>query len=549
MRLRTSPGGLATAALLLALIVRGAPAAAQVAPADSTPRGAPVVFQGDTLFSLFAQLGAFTPAERAAGVSARLERLHRTAGTGADSLVIVPGETSTDLVIGETVILSILDGDAKAVGQPRPEVAVHYARILTAELMSVAARTSLKTLIVGALLTLLTTIVLLAALKLIAILVSRLSGAIEQRRDSHIPALRIQRFEIVSASRITDFLLSVVRTVRMVLVIVLLYFYVPLTLSFFPFTAPLSRTIIGYVATPLKNTGVAILGYLPNLFSIIVIVFVTRYLLKFIHLLFDALEKGTIELPRFDREWGKPTYKIVRFLVLAFVLVVIWPFLPGTGSEAFKGVSLFLGALFTLGSSSAVSNMVAGTVLTYTRAFRIGDRIQLGETTGDVIEKTLLVTRVRTIKNVEITVPNALVLSGHIVNYSAVAKKSGLILHTTVTIGYDAPWRKVHELLIAAARATNNVLEAPAPFVLQTSLDDFFVSYQVNAYTDQAAVMARTYSDLHQNIQEKFNEGGVEITSPHYAALRDGNRTAIPADHLPAGYTAPAFRVARDQGT
>ena len=210
MRLRTSPGGLAMAALLLALIVRGAPASAQVAPADSTPRGAPVVFQGDTLFSLFAQLGAFTPAERAAGVSARLERLHRTAGTGADSLVIVPGETSTDLVIGETVILSILDGDAKAVGQPRPEVAVHYARILTAELMSVAARTSLKTLIVGALLTLLTTIVLLAALKLIAILVSRLSGAIEQRRDSHIPALRIQRFEIVSAARITDFLIGIV---------------------------------------------------------------------------------------------------------------------------------------------------------------------------------------------------------------------------------------------------------------------------------------------------------------------------------------------------
>ena len=246
---------------------------------------------------------------------------------------------------------------------------------------------------------------------------------------------------------------------------------------------------------------------------------------------------------------GQPTYKIVRFMVLAFVLVVIWPFLPGTGSEAGKGVSLFLGALFTLGSSSAVANMVAGTVLTYTRAFRIGDRIQLGDTVGDVIEKTLLVTRVRTIKNVEITVPNALVLSGHIINYSAVAKKGGLILHTTVTIGYDAPWRKVHELLVAAARATENVLETPAPFVLQTSLDDFFVSYQLNAYTDQAAVMARTYSDLHQNIQEKFSGGGVEIMSPHYAALRDGNRTAIPTDHLPAGYAPPPFRVARDQGT
>lgn len=549
MRLRASPGYLMATALLFVLVVGGTRASAQVEPSDSTPRGAPVVFHGDTLFSLFAQFGAFTPAERAAGASARLDRVYRTVGTGVDSIVIVTGETNTDLVIGETVILSILDGDAEAVGEPRPQVAVRYAGILSAELKSVAARTSLKTLLVGALLTLLTTIVLLAALKLLAILVSRLSGAIEQRRDSHIPALRIQRFEIVSASRITDFLLGAVRTVRTVLIIVLLYFYVPLTLSFFPFTAPLGRAIIGYVATPLKNTGVAILGYLPNLFAIVVIVFVTRYVLKFIHLLFDALEKGTIVLPRFDREWGQPTYKIVRFLVLAFVMVVVWPFLPGAGSDAFKGVSLFLGALFTLGSSSAVANMVAGTVLTYTRAFRIGDRIQLGETVGDVLEKTLLVTRVRTIKNVEITVPNALVLSGHIINYSAIAKNNGLILHTTVTIGYDAPWRKVHELLIAAARGTENVLDTPAPFVLQTSLDDFFVSYQVNAYTDQAAVMARTYSDLYQNIQDKFNDGGVEITSPHYAALRDGNRTAIPADHLPAGYTAPPFRVARDPGT
>ena len=308
MRLRTVPRSLMSAVSLLVLVISGTTASAQVAPSDSTPRGAPVVFQGDTLFSLFAQFGAFTPAERAAGASARLERVYRTVGAGADSIAIITGETSTNLVVGETVILSILDGDAAAVGQPRLEVARRYAGVLTAELRTVTARASFKTLLAGALLTLFTTIVLLAALKLLAILVSRVSGAIEQRRDSHIPALRIQRFEIVSASRITDFLLSMVRTVRMVLVIVLLYFYVPLTLSFFPFTAPLSRTIIGYVATPLKNTGVAILGYLPNLFSIIVIIFVARYVLKFIHLLFDALEKGTIELPKFDREWdSRPT--------------------------------------------------------------------------------------------------------------------------------------------------------------------------------------------------------------------------------------------------
>ena len=160
-------------------------------------------------------------------------------------------------------------------------------------------------------------------------------------------------------------------------------------------------------------------------------------------------------------------------------------------------------------------------------------------------KKTLLVTRIRTIKNVDITVPNAMVLSSHITNFSSSAQDYGLILHTTVTIGYDAPWRQVHELLIAAAQATGNILEQPVPFVLQTSLDDFYVSYQINAYTDKPSVMARTYSELHQNIQEKFNEGGIEIMSPHYSTLRDGNQTTIPESYLPESYKQPTFRVSK----
>jgi small-conductance mechanosensitive channel len=187
--------------------------------------------------------------------------------------------------------------------------------------------------------------------------------------------------------------------------------------------------------------------------------------------------------------------------------------------------------------------VVAGVVLTYTRAFLVGDRVRIGDTEGDVVRRSLLVTKVRTIKNVEITIPNGTVLASPIINFTTHAATHGLILHTTVTIGYDAPWRRVHELLIAAARATEHVLQDPAPFVFQTSLDDSYVSYQINAYTDRPAVMADTYSLLHQNIQDQFNRAGVEIMSPHYKALRDGNRVTIPAEHLPSSYHAPAFRV------
>jgi small-conductance mechanosensitive channel len=179
------------------------------------------------------------------------------------------------------------------------------------------------------------------------------------------------------------------------------------------------------------------------------------------------------------------------------------------------------------------------------RAFRIGDRVRISDTVGDVIEKTLLVTRVRTIKNEDITIPNAMILNSHIVNYSAVIDQSGLILHTGVTIGYDAPWRKVHELLIRAALNTKHILKEPAPFVLQTSLNDFYVSYEINAYTDKPSEMAVIYSELHQNIQDSFNAEGVEIMSPHYSSLRDGNHTTIPAENLPVTYVQPPFRILR----
>lgn len=187
--------------------------------------------------------------------------------------------------------------------------------------------------------------------------------------------------------------------------------------------------------------------------------------------------------------------------------------------------------------------MVSGVVITYMRPFRIGDRVKIADTTGDVVEKTLLVTRIRTTKNVDITIPNAMVLGSHIINFSSSANEKGLILHTTVTIGYDVPWNKVHELLISASNETEHILKEPKPFVLQTSLDDFYVSYELNAYTNEPGKMARIYSQLHSKIQDKFNEAGVEIMSPHYGAMRDGNQTTIPENYLPKTYEPPAFKI------
>lgn len=272
---------------------------------------------------------------------------------------------------------------------------------------------------------------------------------------------------------------------------------------------------------------------------------VTKYAIQFIEFMAGEIEKGSLVISGFYPDWAKPTFGIIKVLMYAFMFIVIFPYLPGSDSPVFQGVSVFLGILFSLGSSTAISNMVAGLVITYMRPFKIGDRIKIGEITGLVLEKSMLVTRIRTIKNEEITIPNATILSGHTINYTTSAKELGLILHTTVTIGYDVPWQKVHDLLVRAAQDADGILkdESKKPFVLQTSLDDFYVAYQLNAYTDQPEKMALIYSNLHQQIQDKFAEAGVEIMSPHFGAIRDGNMVNIPADYLPKDYKAPSFNV------
>ena len=242
------------------------------------------------------------------------------------------------------------------------------------------------------------------------------------------------------------------------------------------------------------------------------------------------LKVGAITLPGFYPDWANTTFNVVRFLLYAFSFTVIFRYLPGSDSPIFRGVSVFLGVLFSFGSTSATANTIAGLVITYMRPFKIGDRVKIGEFSGDVIEKSLLVTRIRTIKNEEISIPNAEILSHHTINYTTASHDLGLILHADVTIGYDVHWKQVHQLLIEAALLTNEIVkeERRKPYVFQTSLDDFYVRYQINAYTNQSHKMASIYSELYQNILDKFHGAGIEMVSPHYQVEREVIKTTIP---------------------
>ncbi len=509
----------------------------------SAPVGAPVVFREDTLLVVYTRFGPYSAQDRANAITERLSRVAEDPLARVDSLSLSAGDTSTDVVLGDKVILTITDADAAAVGMTRAALAKKVALELFGALKKGKAHTSIKSIVLGGILTLVSSVALLLLFKFLNRLFRRSFVTIRSWRSTKIKSLKIQKLEILTAERATDALLAMMRGFRIALFAILIYLCVPLVLSFFPWTRKLADSLFHYILSPLRAVGIGFVSYIPNLFYIAVIVVVTRYLLRVVHWFFLQIERGGISLPNFYPDWAIPTYKIARVMVVAFAAVIIFPYLPGSDSTAFRGVSVFLGIVFSLGSASSISNIIAGVVLTYMRAFELGDRVKIADTVGDVIEKTLLVTRLRTIKNVDVTIPNGIVLASHIINFSATAKDVGLILHATVSIGYDAPWKKVHELLIAAALQTENVVKEPAPFVFQTSLDDFYVSYEINAYTNSPHVMAKTLSDLNQNIQDKFNEAGIEITSPHFAAVRDGNRIAIPDSYLPKSYAAPGFRI------
>ena len=351
---------------------------------------------------------------------------------------------------------------------------------------------------------------------------------LEKWRHTRFHLLRFRSLELVTPDQITNVLIALARYTQIGLNLILGLTGLTFAMSFFPGTQRIVSSLFEKFGEILTGTGESVVGYLPKLFTLTLIAILTRYTLKLLRFFHEGIHSKRIKIAGLHPELTEPTFQLLRFMIVALSLVVAYPFLPGSDSPVFRGITIFVGFLLSLGSTSLVTNIVSGIVLTYTRGLRIGDRVKIGGTVGDVLERTLLVTRIRTIKNVVVTIPNGMVLNNEIINYNAPMLEEGLILNTTVTIGYDMPWRKVHDLLVHAALATRDIISEPKPFVLQTSLDDHYVSYELNAYTHAPKRMAMIYSELHQNIQDWFNEAGVEIMSPAYTAYRDGGETTIP---------------------
>lgn len=507
-------------------------------------KGYPVAPFKDTLFLVYHNVGSFSANERAEYISNKIKRLYNESFFEKDSIKIVPSDVSMDIVYqNDFVIMSVLDADAKAENSTMTNIANrNLAKIKSAiiyqnenysQLPKRIGYTALLVLIIGLI------------LFLTAKIFNFIKNYVVKNRAKYFKGVHYNSIKILSPEKQLILLLRIFSVIKIITLILIVYLSLPVLFSIFPATKDYTTTLLRWILTPAKSAFMGFVGFLPSLFTIIVIIIIFKYSLKIIKFFFYEIKSENIKINGFYSDWALPTFNVIRLLMYAFMLVIIFPYLPGSDSPIFKGVSVFVGVLFSLGSSNAIANMVAGLVITYMRPFKIGDYIKIGDVSGEVIEKTALVTRIRTPKFEDITIPNATVLSSTSTNYSANTNQAtnGLLIHTTVTIGYDVSWKDIHAALIDAALKTEMTEKEPAPFVLQTSLDDFYVSYQINVYTKEPTKQPRIYSSLHQNIQDSFNVAGIEIMSPHYSALRDGNTTTIPPNYLKEDYETPVFNI------
>ncbi len=512
---------------------------------QSNQQDFPVILDGETLFNVRTYIEGLPAEERAKETSEILQKIAKNFRIPIDSLKIVKLKGVRIISAEREYVFAVLEADAKTANRPLDELAEEYLQKIQDAIARYREERSMKRLIQKILIWVFDTTVAIVLLIVLRKILKRINRLIEAWRGTRFRPLRIQSWQLLSVDQEANLFLGLVKLIYWVIIAVILLFYLVVLSYYFPQTKIWGETIRSSFFKALEIFGKALLDYLPNLFTIVLTLIVTFYIIRFFQIFFKAIDRGTLSLPGFDQEWAKPTERLTIILIIALAFATIFPLLPGAQSPAFQGLSIFVGALFTLGGASAIANLVGGIVIIYTRAFRVGDIIELDKFKGKVQEKTILSTRIRTINNEIITVPNAILTNSSIVNYNATLRELNepMVVRANITLGYDVPWRLVEQVLVEAASATPDILEEPSPFIKIISLDDFYVNYELRAYTNNIDKLGTIYKELPQNILDKCNEAEIEILSPHYSAVRDGNQNTIPEDYLPKGYTAPGFRV------
>ena len=500
-------------------------------PADETnmtsraevPDTAMLVFHGEDLFEMGSVSGV--PANQSVTMlQTRLKQMARSPLFRTDNFR-VQDDVKMGLTLifsGNTYISSVWEEEAERFGKPRIQLAEERMAAMVDVIEQYRSDYDTHSLVKGGTFA----IVASAIFWVLISLISKVRKKEMALMERHLEGRKL--FGLLEGQSLLVFNVMVTRLIQIVLVFWFFVVYVNFVLSFFPWTFNVAATLFGWITTPLLFFWHAFVEKLPDFFALGIIIFITRFVLKGFRYVFDQLLEGNLKIAGFYRDWADPTYKFARFGVIVFAAVAAWPYIPGSDSPAFKGISIFMGILFSLGSTSVMGNIFSGIVITYMRPFTIGDFVEINETLGTVLDRKTFSTRIRTTKNEVVSIPNSAITSNHIINHSRRVKKDGVLLYAPVTIGYDVPAPTVEKLLLASAEGVDGLLEKPEPFVLVTSLGDFYVTHELNVATRMPEKRPRIYSDLHKQILTNFAEADVEIMSPHYQHNRTGNETTIP---------------------
>jgi small-conductance mechanosensitive channel len=550
---------IAVCLLVASLVVAGGSALVPSAAAQDagqaaslpSPATAPVVIDGRFLFRLRG-VSAYSAEDRAEEVTRRIVAVARDDTIAPEAIAVETLADRSNLRAGNMLIVSLFDVDAELEGIERPLLAEAVRQQVGETIERYRRDRSTGQLATDAAYAVGATLVFALAIALLLGFARSFNRYAAARHQKYTAPIEARSSRLVRADQIWRLLHALLWGLWVLVAVVLSYVYLVFLLSLFPWTRAFSTRLSDLMSERLQTVGVAILEAVPDLILVLIVIVITRYALKMTRLFFDAIKQGNVMIGRFLPEWADPTYRIVRVVVVAFAFVVAYPYLPGSGTAAFHGVSIFLGVLLSLGSSSLISNAIAGHTLTYRRAFHIGDMVKVQDTLGEVTEVGLLVTRLRTPKNESVVVPNSLILGNQLLNYSELARTHGVALHTTVGLGYEVPWRQAEEMLLMAAGRTTGVASEPAPFVHQTALGDFSVVYELNVYCRDAQAMIPIRSALHRSILDVFNEFGVQIMTPAYENDPETAKTvprdrwfAAPARPDDGGPTADSAAVAK----
>ena len=482
--------------------------------------GVPLIVEGDTLFYIYASLGGEDAAHRAAEISRRIGQLGKSFRTTTDTLHVFESDITSDIMCGELVIMRVSDLDALWSTTTRVSLANECCEQIALKIDQLQEEYGLHAKLKGMAWAILVIFLQIVFFIITVHVMRRVRREIMEGLRGRLRPLVVKGYEVINMRQAKRVLIILSHVAQVLLVVMQLLFSLPLLFSIFPETEKFTWNMVNFIWSPLRDIFISFVHYFPNLVKILVIIYVVRWLLRGIRHVASEIEGERLTIDGFYRDWAQPTYHIIRIFIIAFTLIVVWPLLPGSDSGIFKGVSIFVAALFSLGSTATVGNLISGLIITYMRPFVVGDFVCIGEREGTVIEKNTFVTRLRDIKGNMITVPNNSILSQPTINYTAAARlHGGSIVHSDFTFTYRVPRATIESYLLEAASRCTLLLKDPKPFVLVTALEDFYTRYQINGYTKETQLLPDVYSELHKHIIDVFREHDLDPTSNHFVKV------------------------------